>query len=244
MYRHYRKRTGLKSRCRQGVELRSYPFPDKESSREELKRDLLYEKIEKEHENDISDRAWETGAAAALSIMQAYPDKSIADIALEEGLKVKYADKDFIAGKVRYFSEYYSGRKEIIMYTEAIEKWAKSNKVKKEEAYELILAHEFFHHLECTKLGLTSKQHLVPRIRIGKFSFGSAGIRALSEIGAHGFSYTFYKERNILKEDDKKPIPSLSNHAMNDMVFAGHQKAEKIFVDNPVMRFLTGKRKE
>ena len=224
--------------------MRSYPFPDMESSREELERDLLYEKIQKEHLEPISDRAWKTGAAAALSILRAHPDKSIFDIARAEGLKIKDVDKDFIAGKVRYFSEYYSGKKEIVMYMEAIEKWAKSNKIKKEDAYELILAHEFYHHLECTKLGLTSKQYLVPRIRIGKFRFGKAGIRALSEIGAHGFSYTIYKERNILKEDAVKPIPALSNHAMNDMVFAGYQKAEKIFVDNPVMRFLTGKGKE
>jgi len=224
--------------------MRSYPFPDKETSREELKRDLLYEKIKEEDRNTISDRAWETGAAAAFTILQSYQDKTIYEIASAEGLKITYISKDFIAGNVRYFSEYYSGRKEIIMYTQAIEKWAKSNKVKNEEAYELILAHEFFHHLECTKLGLTSKQYLVPRIRIGKFSFGKAGIRALSEIGAHGFSYIIYKERNDIKTDNSKPIPELSNHAMNDMVFAGKEKARKIYTDNPVMRFLTGKNKE
>ena len=224
--------------------MRSYPFPDKESSREELKRDLLYEKIPKEDLNPISDKAWETGAAAALAILEVHPDKSIVDIAQAEGLKIKYESKDFIAGKIRYFSEYYSARKEIILYTEAIEKWAKFNKVKKEEAYELILAHEFFHHLECTKLGLTSKQYLVPRIRIGKLNIGKAGIRALSEIGAHGFAYTIYKERSIIKAGSGKSIPELSNHAMNDVVFAGQQKAKKIFVDNPVMRFLTGKTKE
>jgi len=221
--------------------LRSYPFPDKESSREELKRDLLYERIPKEDLNLISDRAWETGAEAALQILMTYPDSSFSEIAEAEGLKITYAVKDFIAGKVRYFSEYYSGRKEIILYTEAIKKWAKFNKVKDEEAYELILAHEFFHHLECNGLGLTSKQYMVPRIKIGNFKFGAAGIRALSEIGAHGFAYMVYKDSST-KEESKKPIPALSNHAMNDMVFAGHQKTRKIFVDNPIMRFLTGKK--
>jgi hypothetical protein len=41
----------------------------------------------------------------------------------------------------------------------------------------------------------------------------------------------------------KRPAELLRNHAVNDMLFAGHQKAEKLFVDNPVMRFLTGRRK-
>ena len=47
--------------------MRVYPFPDKTGSREELKRDILYEKIPAEDLDAISDRAWETGAAAAQS---------------------------------------------------------------------------------------------------------------------------------------------------------------------------------
>ncbi|GHV37467.1 hypothetical protein AGMMS49546_05300 [Spirochaetia bacterium] len=218
--------------------MRSFPFPDKIVSRDELTRDLLYEKIPKEDLNTIADKAWETGAAAAQAILEAYPGKTMAEIARAEYLKVEYIPRDQIAGKVRYFSEYYSGPKKIYMYSNSIEKWAESNKLEKEDACELILSHEFFHHLECTRLGLTSKQYTVPRFRIGNVKIGAMTIRALSEIGAHGFSYTFYQNRNVQSKD------YLRNHAVNDMVFSGHKKAEKIFEDNPVMRFLTGKNKE
>jgi hypothetical protein len=219
--------------------MKAFPFPDKTSSRAELSRDILYHKIPPGDLETISDRAWETGASAARSILETHPGKSMAEIAGAEELTVEYVARDNIAGKVRYFSEYYSGRKTIYMYNESIEKWARANKLKPEDARELILSHEFFHHLECTSLGLSSKQYTVPRFKIGSLKIGKAGIRSLSEIGAHGFSYTFYQARNA----GKKYMPSkqqLVNHAVNDMVFAGHKKAEKIFEQNPVMRFLTG----
>jgi hypothetical protein len=164
----------------------------------------------------------------------------MAGIAEAEGLTVIYTDKDNVSGRVRYFSEYYSGRKTIYMYSGSIEKWARSNKLKIEDARELILAHEFFHHLECTRLGLTSKQYTVPHFQIGKLKIGKAGIRALSEIGAHGFSYTFFDARRHIREGEK-PKNYLYNHAVNDVVFSGTKRAEKIFEDNPVLRFLTGK---
>jgi hypothetical protein len=220
--------------------MRAFPFPGKTASREELTRDLLYHRIPREDLAAISDRAWETGEAAAFFILETYPGKSMAEIAEEEALTVIYTERDNVAGRVRYFSEYYSGRKTIYMYTESIEKWAQANKLNIEEAKELILAHEFFHHLECTSLGLTSKQYTVPHFKIGKLTIGKAGIRALSEIGAHGFSYTFFNARNSINED-KKPGHYLCNHAVNDLLFSGSKRTKKIFEDNPVMRFLTGK---
>jgi hypothetical protein len=222
--------------------MRSFPFPGREASREELTRDLLYERIPREDLAVISDRAWETGVRAARAILEAYPGRTMAEIARAEGLEVEYVAKDNIAGKVRYFSEYYSGPKKICMYTASIEKWAEKNGMQTGDACELILSHEFFHHLECVGIGLTSKQYEVPRFTIGKWKIGRAGIRALSEIGAHGFSRTVYENRG--EPDSGKTAEPLRNHAVNDILFAGHQKAEKLFVDNPVMRFLTGRHKE
>jgi hypothetical protein len=66
-------------------------------------------------------------------------------------------------------------------------------------AANLILSHEFFHFLECTGLGLTSRMYQVPMIVIGPLKIGRTGIRALSEIGAHGFARTYY---DLLREKD------------------------------------------
>jgi hypothetical protein len=53
--------------------------------------------------------------------------------------------------------------------------------------------HEFFHVLETTRLGLTSKEYTVPLITIGPCKLGKTGIHALSEIAAHAFTNTYYE---------------------------------------------------
>lgn len=213
------------------VSMRAFPFPDKIMSREELSRDLLYERIPKSDIERISNKAWETGEVAARTLVEEYGcDKHIDEIAKISGLAVEWINKDNIVGNVRYFSEYYSGRKKIILYEESISKWAKTNKLPMHEAQELILSHEYFHFLECTKLGLTSKQYMVPNIRIGSIILGRAGVRALSEIGAHGFSRTFFELSGKLTDDKSiKKEKFLLNEAINPLEFDGKKTAEKIF---------------
>lgn len=211
--------------------MRTFPFPDKIMSREELPRDLLYEKIPQSELVRISDKAWETGVEAAQNVVEEYgTSKSIKEIAKISGLTIEWNSVDNVVGNVRYFSEYYSGRNRIILYAESISKWAKVNNMTVQEAEELILSHEYFHFLECTKLGLTSKQFMVPKIKIGTVTLGKSGIRALSEIGAHGFSRTFYELRGEAK--GKKITNShslLCNEAVNPQEFDGKKEAEKIF---------------
>ena len=60
-------------------------------------------------------------------------------------------------------------------------------KVMKHE-YDLILCHEYFHHLEWHEIGMTSRRHLVPMIKIGGISMGKTGVPSLSEIAANAFA--------------------------------------------------------
>lgn len=221
--------------------MRVYPFPDKIASREELKRDLLYRKIPAEDQAKISDQAWETGAAAAEAALKEHPGAGIYTVADAEGLLVEHRDVDKVSGNVRYFSEYYSGRKTIFIYDASVSKWAAANSLSQDAAEELILSHEIFHHYECTRLGPTSRQYTVPQIELGPIKLGRAGIRALSEIGAHGFSYTWYKSRGKLSRKDRSDGPVLRNHAINSQEFQTRDTAKKIFEDNLVTRALFGK---
>ncbi len=212
--------------------MKYFPFPDKTASREELTKDVLYQKIPQSDRERIVDLAWDTGVAAAIDILKRYGmDKSVEAIAKECGLTVERIDKDNIAGNVRYFSEYYSGRKKIVLYNDSIGKWAESNRCNVVDAEELILSHEFFHFLECTSIGLTSKQYQVTVIKIGKWILCRSGIRALSEIGAHGFSRTYYEIKGRLP---KTELPEnqgilLQNQAVNSAGFAGKLAVDKIF---------------
>lgn len=168
--------------------MRTFPFPDRVESREELERDLLYERIPEEDRIRLCDLAWDRGVKAALELWKRYPEKGLLEIAAAEGVKVVRCPEERVNAAFRIFGEYSSGENEITLYLGAIEKWAGANALSMEEAEDLVLAHEFFHFLECTKLGETSKLFQVPTLRIGKWVLIKSGIRALSEIGAHGFS--------------------------------------------------------
>jgi len=175
-----------------------FPFMSRDQAIDELKRDAVYKKIcEYEDEQGqlaIADKAWETGAQTAQKAWEKYGDNSFFKIASDLGVAVEHVHEDYILGGRRYFSEYYSGTdKRIKLYTLSIRKWAQKHDLEREEAEELILAHELYHHYECTELGLTSKQYLVHILRIGKFCFGKTGVRALSEIGACAFARTYYE---------------------------------------------------
>lgn len=220
--------------------MKAFPFPDHIGSREELKRDLLYHKIPPKDINEISNMAWDTGVNAAKNLISEYGTEiSMEEIAKANGLIVERKNKDNIAGNVRYFSEYYSGQNKIILYTDSIKKWADSNNMVYIEAEELILSHEFYHFLECTKLGLTSKKYTVPTIKIGSLNIGKSGIRALSEIGAHGFSRTIYELKGILITSDiSKNNTVLQNHAINTVAFSNKLMTDKIFNKGPFKIFI------
>lgn len=184
--------------------MQAFPFPDKILSKGELTRDLLYKKIPKEDLDKIANRAWEIGEAAAQELIREYGgSRSIEEIARMNGLIVERIEKDNVVGNVRYFSEYYSKHNKITLYMGSIKKWANMNNLLMDEAEELILSHEYFHFLECRKIGLTSKQYTVPTIKIGPIMFGRSGIRSLSEIGAHGFSRTLYELKGKLDDVEK-----------------------------------------
>ncbi len=210
--------------------MKAFPFPDQHESLEELKRDILYDKIPASDIQKICTKAWYTGTAAAENILKKHGTKSIKDIISLSALELEWSSKDNIAGNVRYFSEYYSGRNKIIIYEKSVRLWAKENKFTEKEAIDLILAHEYYHFLECTGLGLTSKQYLVPILKLGNLVIFKSGIRALSEIGAHGFSRRFFELTAGLPKEKENGMRFM-NYASNLIEFEGKNIADKIYLN-------------
>jgi len=99
-------------------------------------------------------------------------------------------------GNQRYFSDYISGRNLLILYLGSIALWAEKNSLDIDTAVNIIVSHEYFHFLEWTSLGLTSRDYTVPAFCIGRIKLGKTGIRALSEIGAHAFAHTYFSLAN------------------------------------------------
>ncbi|MDR1575007.1 MAG: hypothetical protein LBS37_03290 [Treponema sp.] len=136
--------------------------------------------------------SWKRGSEAAKNIFIKFDrEPDFFTIAEKSGLSYQWVDVDYIAGDRRYFSDYLSGKNLIRLFTKSIAHWAEKNNLDIKKAANLILSHEYFHFLECTNLGLTSRLYQVPMIIAGPFKIGRTGIRALSEIGAHGFAYTY-----------------------------------------------------
>lgn len=180
--------------------MKQFPFPSREVAYDELKRDVMYNKLVRSGADidAIVEKAWNTGVDAAKNFYQEVGgEQDFLVIARDKGLRVIHEYKDNVIAGKRYFSEYYSNKKEMTLYIESIRKWADSNEMTQEEAINLILAHEFFHHLENTKLGFTSKQATVPMLTVFGCKIGATGIRALSEIGAHAFARTYYELAHI-----------------------------------------------
>ena len=137
--------------------------------------------------------AWSKGERAAHMVFEESNGQSdFFKICKDAGMTIIKKDIDCVYGNQRYFSDYVSGTKEITLYEQSCALWAKQNQLEPHEAQNLILMHEFFHVLETTRLGLTSKEYTVPLFTIGPFQLGKTGIHALSEIAAHAFTNTYY----------------------------------------------------
>lgn len=170
-----------------------FPFPNRDLAYKELSYDPCYAKIPEADRPMIVEKAWQKGCAAAHMVFQ--EESGSADfwsIARRRGLQLTEKNTDYVVGGQRYFSDYISGQNCIYLYTQSIRLWAEQNGLTNEQAVNLILSHEYFHFLEVNKLGLTSRDYLVPMLRIGPMKIGKTGIRALSEIGAHAFARTYH----------------------------------------------------
>ena len=169
-----------------------FPFPTQELARKELLWDRFVARIPEKDKERIVDLAWSKGERAAYMVFEESNGQSdFFQICKDAGMTIIKKDIDCVYGNQRYFSDYVSGTKEITLYEKSCALWAKQNQLEVHDAQNLILMHEFFHVLETTRLGLTSKEYTVPLITIGPFKLGKTGIHALSEIAAHAFTNTY-----------------------------------------------------
>jgi hypothetical protein len=189
----------------------AFPFPDIGAAEKELSYDYCYEKIPPQDRGTIIRAAWERGGDAARDSFGKYRGEGdFFSIARQNGLTCQFIDQDYVIENRRYFSDYLSGKKLIRLFTRSIAYWAEKNNLDEKTAANLILSHEFFHFLECNGLGITSRIYQVPMIIIGPLKIGRTGIRALSEIGAHGFARTYY---DLLGEKEAKERKINEEHA-------------------------------
>ncbi|MEY8355179.1 hypothetical protein AALB39_17725 [Lachnospiraceae bacterium 54-53] len=139
---------------------------------------------------EYGDFAWYKGKRAADDCSVKYKKLTPVQLARTLGLTVEDLD-----GPGFYYSEYHTAGKKIVLFKNTI----RDNFIRTEYSdlltceYEVIrqlfLAHEIFHHLECSDpdIGITYKQRQVTVFSLGPFKW-KTGLRCLSEIAAHSFA--------------------------------------------------------
>lgn len=173
----------------------SYPFPDRENSMCLLQADPCYGKIPVSQVERVFEEAWQTGVREAERFMKSYCTGNVfamTEILKDMGFTLDIQDMDYVMGRYRYFCEYYPEKKMVSIYQKSIALWAEKNNMDYDTAQDIILAHEYFHYLETSQIGLVSRHCLVPMLQIGKLSLGKTGVAALSEVGANAFANTYY----------------------------------------------------
>lgn len=162
-----------------------------EIGRLEILHDNVSRRIPKDSWDDLTEFAWSKGERTAVYIKQKNPDlKTAEEYAIAAGASVTVSE----TGPQLIYSEYYSRRREIRLIKEAIENTfipqnkANLSTVDFDHVKNIFIAHELFHHLECTdeSVGLTFKEREVTIIDFKVFQWKS-GLRCLSEIAAHSF---------------------------------------------------------
>ena len=182
--------------------MKEFPFPNRENSMQDLLQDYVFPKIEANRVNEIFDDAWTLGEMQGELFLKEHKDDNpldMLDIMQKSGVTVVYRDIDYVLGKRRYFCEYLSGKNLLKIYRGSVALWCENNGFSFEEGLNVILCHEYYHYLECHKIGMTSRRYQVPIIKMGPVKIGKTGVPSLSEIGANAFAGVCYKY--LVKEE-------------------------------------------
>jgi len=157
---------------------------------EMMSRETLRKYIPQDRCQEFGDFAWEKGQSAARALLAANPGRTSAEIARKMGLSVK--DEE---GLRFFYSEYNTKSRLIVLFknvimTRFIEPERETLLSTDYERVRLLfLAHEMFHHLECSDPAI-GKTHTQRKVTV--FAYGpvrlTSGLRCLSEIAAHSFA--------------------------------------------------------
>lgn len=193
-----------------------YPFPLRDEAARTLERDHVYPKIPAHDVPRLVDEAWRVGEMAARDFLArrgGAEELDFTGIMRESGLDITVRDEDFVSGGIRYFADYQPRRRRVTVYRRSVAKWAKVNGLAYDRAVNVILMHEYFHHLECTELGPVSRLRLVPMLRIGGLAIGRTGIPSLSEIAADAFAGVLFKHAAGMEATEPEEPPEERNSA-------------------------------
>lgn len=173
-----------------------YLIPKSDSlALDELLADPMYPYLDAQKIREIIEACEKLGQETAAKVFGS--GKNIKALIAEAGIRVTHQSGGADIPEFCVFSEYYQGRKEIVVYPERIR--AKLVDDPNEEISfpeEAFLVHEYFHYLETTSLGITFQKYRINYKKIGPFQCRSY-VRAASEIAAHSFVQSYFQIKTM-----------------------------------------------
>lgn len=161
----------------------------------ELMRDYFFHKIPVDLQIKIVETAIKIGRETAAKIVEETKTVNPWYIAECLGLNVSLVCQENVVGNLLIHSEYVYP-KTIKIYKQGIEQLKKvianfrlEEFFPNEAILNLHVAHEIFHHLEKTRIGVLSEQYSIERFRLGPLCL-KIRVRAISEVAAHTFAKT------------------------------------------------------
>lgn len=161
----------------------------------ELTRDFFFDKIPLNLRGKIVEIAINVGRETAAKIVEETGTANPWRIAEYLGLDISVVSQENVIGNLLIRSEYVHP-KTIRIYKQSIEQLKKAisrlgleELFPSESMFNLHIAHEIFHHLEKTRIGILSEQYSVERFRLGPLRL-KIRVGAVSEIAAHTFART------------------------------------------------------
>lgn len=161
----------------------------------ELTRDFFFYKIPVNLHRKIVETATSIGRETVGKIVEETRVTNPWRIAECLGLEISIVSQENVIGNLLIRSEYIHPKtirifkQSIEQLKEVISRFELEELFPNESIFDLHVAHEIFHCLEKTRIGVLSEQYSVERFRFGPLCF-KIRVRAISEIAAHTFART------------------------------------------------------
>ena len=158
----------------------------------QLMEDYMFHKIPREMRDKLVNVGSNIGSENAQNVVLETKSRDPSFIAKQLGAEIYRTSEDNSVGTLLICSEYYPVtiriyEKSITQLKTSVERLQLQDLFPPEKIEPFHIAHELFHHLEKTRIGVLCEQYPVETQHFGPIRLKSR-IRALSEIGAHAFS--------------------------------------------------------
>lgn len=158
-----------------------------------LNADPIFKRLKEEEWITTAQDALQCGISEAAQLKRSYSGRNVREIVDSMGIEVSYVTKNRF-GSYLYFSQYYSKPPQIELFQTTLDQIDQviaaaglEDRFGGVNLQDALIAHELFHHLECTNPQIATRIYRVKTWRVAGYQAHS-NLVSLGEIGAFAFA--------------------------------------------------------